>query len=238
MRAKSVEDLVKAANGDLLSIAHVDGWLLPDHVENVFRAGRQSDVPTLIGWNANESSPVAPLTFSADTLREHVRRRYGAEQEAFERLYPAATDAEASGAAATYIGDLAVAFPMRTWARVQRRTGKSRVFVFFFERAAPGAGNQGAGHGAEVTYAFHNVGLSRRPFDEVDRAVSEVMSSFLVQFARAGDPNATGLPNWPVYDERRDTVLVFGDRIEARVLPRKAALDFFEAVFASPKPRN
>jgi para-nitrobenzyl esterase len=112
--------------------------------------------------------------------------------------------------------------------------------VFFFERAAPDAGNSGAGHGAEVTYAFHNIGLSRRPFDEVDRAVSEVMSSYLVQFARAGNPNAAWLPAWPAYYEQRDTVLVFGNRVEARVVPRKAALDLFEVFFSPSKalPRN
>jgi para-nitrobenzyl esterase len=240
MRARSAEDLVKAANGDFMSIAPVDGWLLPDDVVNVFRTSRQNDVPMLIGWNANESSPVAPTVFRADVLRDHTRRQYGPEQGAFERLYPAATDDQARAAFATYISDLAVGFPMRAWARAQRRTGKSEVFVFFFERAAPDAGDSGAGHGAEVTYAFHNIGLSRRPFDEVDRAVSEVMSSYLVQFARAGNPNAAGLPAWPAYDEQRDTVLVFGDRVEARVVPRKAALDFFE-VFFSPSealPRN
>ena len=60
LRARSAEELVRATTGDLLSIAHVDGWFLPDDVATIFRSGRQNDVPLLLGWNANESTPVAP----------------------------------------------------------------------------------------------------------------------------------------------------------------------------------
>jgi para-nitrobenzyl esterase len=130
-----------------------------------------------------------------------------------------------------YVRDLGFGFPARTWARVQRQTGKSPVFLFFFERAAPDEPKRGAHHGVELSYAFHTVGLSARPFEDVDRTLSDVMSSYWVQFASTGDPNGMGRPKWPAYDSRRDTLLVFGDKIEEHVVPQKAALDLFEASF-------
>ena len=56
------------------------------------------------------------------------------------------------------------------------------------------------------------------------------MSSYWVNFARTGDPNGRNLPRWPTYDEQRDALLVLGDRIETRPVPRKAELDFLESL--------
>ena len=59
----------------------------------------------------------------------------------------------------------------------------------------------------------------------------QTMSSYWVNFARKGDPNGAGLPNWPSYREPSDTLMVFGDAIQERPVPRKSALDFLEAQF-------
>jgi para-nitrobenzyl esterase len=70
----------------------------------------------------------------------------------------------------------------------------------------------------------------------VDRRLSDTLAAALVQFARTGTPNSRGLPNWPAYDERRERVLVIRERAEARVLLRRAALDFYDSVFGSAHP--
>jgi para-nitrobenzyl esterase len=43
--------------------------------------------------------------------------------------------------------------------------------------------------------------------------------SYWVNFATRGNPNASGLPDWPVYDER-DVVQILGVSIEARPNPQ------------------
>ena len=236
LRNRAPEELAKAAAGDAMSIAHVDGWLLPTQVERAFEAGRQADVPMLIGWTSNEAEIVRPPSVtSLVALREYARSRYGAHQEAFDRLYPATTDAEAQEAFRAHMNDV-FGFAMRRWVRLHRQTAASPTFMFQFDRTAPDAQARGAHHGSETVYLFGNVLTSRRQFTDVDRGLSETLASALVRFAQTGTPNGKGLPNWPAYEERRDRVLVIGDRIEARVLPRKAAIDLYESVFSLGRP--
>ncbi|MDG4785289.1 hypothetical protein O7626_04975 [Micromonospora sp. WMMD1102] len=49
---------------------------------------------------------------------------------------------------------------MHRWARLQTRSGKSAVYLWFFTGTPPEKGLEkfGAYHGAEVMYAYHNLG--------------------------------------------------------------------------------
>ena len=128
---------------------------------------------------------------------------------------------------------------MRTWARLQTRTGKSKAYLYYFSRVPPGPAGAvyGAYHASEIVYVFHNLGLSDRPWEPVDRALSDALSSYWVNFAANGDPNRPDLPSWPAYDEKTDLVMGLGNRIEVLPAPHKPALDFFDAWFNSePRP--
>jgi para-nitrobenzyl esterase len=237
LRAKPADEILKAATSaqnpvDARFGMNVDGWVLPDSLGRIFAGGRQNDVPVLIGSNADEGDLFTPPSVKAESWRERASRLYGARAGDFLKEYPASTDDEARQSGAAYFGDVNFGLQMRTWARLQKRTGKSPVYLYLFDRVAPDAQCRCATHGSEIVYAFHNIGLSARPFQDADRSVSDVMASYWVNFARSGDPNGAGLPKWPAYTEQSDTLLALGDRVESRVVPRKAALDFIEAVFS------
>ncbi|KKO12880.1 hypothetical protein LCGC14_0008970 [marine sediment metagenome] len=58
MRALSWQDIIAAASSEEVGFRAnvvVDGYVIPDTVHNVFRAGNQSDVPLIVGANAGES---------------------------------------------------------------------------------------------------------------------------------------------------------------------------------------
>jgi para-nitrobenzyl esterase len=42
-----------------------------------------------------------------------------------------------------------------------------------------------------------------------DRALSELMRKYWSNFARSGDPNGPGLPNWPKYKPQADAQVMY-----------------------------
>jgi para-nitrobenzyl esterase len=120
---------------------------------------------------------------------------------------------------------------MRTWARMQTKTGKAPAYLYYFSRVAPGpmSAHYGAFHASEISYVFGTGDIGKRHWGELDHQLSETMSSYWVNFATTGNPNGKGLPTWPAYDEKKDVAMGFGDKVETIPVPNKAALDFLAA---------
>jgi para-nitrobenzyl esterase len=47
-------------------------------------------------------------------------------------------------------------------------------------------------------------------------------------FVKTGNPNGTGMPEWPAYDLKTDILMNIGDVPKAQTAPYKDALDFQE----------
>jgi para-nitrobenzyl esterase len=127
---------------------------------------------------------------------------------------------------------------MRTWARMQTRSGKAPAFLYYFTRIPPGPQSQRyrAYHAAEIQYVFGNL-RPGRPWEDADRKLAETMTRYWVNFAATGDPNGKGLPKWPHYDAAADVSMQFGDTVAARPQVNKAGLDFFDSVYAARASR-
>jgi len=245
LRAKTAEEL---QNSDGFLGANVDGWLLPEDVYTIFAKGKQNDVPLLIGSNSDEGSMLTRNTpVTAASFHEYVQRRYGPDTEAFLKVYPFQSDAEAKAVQAASMRDSTFGWEMRTWARMQTKTGKSKVYLYFFSRVPPGpdAASRGAFHTAEIAYVFNNVNgksgyvepffrtadHTQRPWQDTDRKLADAMSSYWVTLAATGDPNREGLPKWPAYRAADNLVMGLGDKIAVESLPHNQALDFMDAFF-------
>ena len=96
----------------------------------------------------------------------------------------------------------------------------------------------GATHGAEAAYVFQNL-LAPRPWTDLDHEVSDTISSYWVNFAANGDPNGSGLPKWPAYDDKKsDHAMVLGDTADLGPAPDPAQLVFFEALYQKQSKRD
>lgn len=219
------------------SVSNVDGWVLPATMSDIFAAGRQNDVPVLIGSNADEGSIFTPASTTAASFRERTQRRFGAQTEAYLALYPFTTDAEARRAQAAAMRDETFGWEMRTWARLQARTGSSKVFLYYFSRVPPLPNREwlGAQHGAEIPYVLnwpngaHSAGV---PWTAADRTLAEQVSQYWINFATTGDPNGPGVPAWPAYEPGRERALGIGETLSVIAVPHGAALDFLDAATA------
>src|SRR6185437_4026446 len=94
MRGLSADKVV-AAGGR--ASPDIDGYFLPDTVENIFAAGKQSDVAVLTGSTANDIGTTPPIRKAASLAQyeELARQMFGARSEEFLKLYPARSDSEA-----------------------------------------------------------------------------------------------------------------------------------------------
>jgi para-nitrobenzyl esterase len=237
LRAKPAEALLKASQTASFP-PNVDGWLLPVDVYTIFAEGKQIDVPLIAGSNADEGKSLAPWPASgkAASFVEQSRARFGDKTDAFLKLYPAGSDEEAAASHYASFRDFSFGWQMRTCVRMQSKTGKSKAFLYYFDRVPPGpdSARYGAFHASEIAYVFGNL-LPPRPWEPIDKKLSDAISSYWVNFAATGDPNGKGLAKWPVYRESSDAALELGDKIEPAPALHKAALDFLDSYFEAQR---
>jgi para-nitrobenzyl esterase len=210
LRAKSADEVLQAAlkQKDIRFSPNVDGYFLPQDVHAIYASGRQSHIPLLAGWNADEGSYHSIFGKDEPTAQNfaaHARALFGENADQFLKLYPAGNDAQAKRSAQDLAGDQFIGYSTWKWLEMQRKTGNSSVYRYRFEDAPPmseGATEEprGAYHSAEIEFVFGVLSSKHLPWRPEDRKLSQLMSTYWANFAKAGDPNGPGLPKWPQYN--------------------------------------
>ncbi|MHC4470304.1 MAG: carboxylesterase/lipase family protein [Planctomycetota bacterium] len=241
LRAKSVEEILATAKPEIVSRDRgrgrnygpaVDGWLLPDVPETLWRTGRQHDVPFLAGSNADDGgifSSNVPVR-SVLGYRATLRFLYGADAPAVMKLFPVGPDDDVRLVVRKLITVSTFVTSARFLVRSMEKV-ESNAFLYHFTRVPPPAAQRGVGaaHGLEIPYVF---GTGRRLGAPRDRALSAAMQAYWVQFARTGDPNRKGLPAWPEYRSATDRHMVLGDELAPGAGLHREACDLFERIRA------
>jgi para-nitrobenzyl esterase len=242
LRAKPLAELTGLGGAGLL----VDGYMIPEDLSLTFMNGKQNAVDVLTGSNKDEANfgvcgaaaglagrGGGPGGMTLDAFKTNAQRRFGEFADGYAKLYGVASDAETQPAAHIACGD-EINWNMRQWAAVQSKTGK-KAYTYFFTRIPTLNGKpspQGATHTAEISYAFNNPkGQPTQTWDDVDTKLAGTMSSYWVNFITKGDPNGSGLPNWPQYRDMNSKVMVLGDAVQAEAAPPAEKLKFYASAY-------
>ena len=212
----------------------VDGVVLPDAPAAGIAAGEVPDVPVLIGTTADEgiiftSRQIRPLR----PIGYHVMLAaiFGEKAVTVAARYPVTSADETAEQLGRIVTHACFTAPARRAARALAEHNASDVYVYQFSRVCQLAEDQGLGafHGAEVPYVF---GTKSRilGFTDVDIALSRTMRQAWTRFARTGDPNGVGLPDWPAYDAEEEWHMAFGDETAAGQHLEADACDLFDGI--------
>ena len=216
-----------------------DGWVIPDDQYRLYEAGRYNDVAVLIGYNSDEGASFgAPASQSA--YRDSVHQRYGAFADRLLAAYPGGDSPSAKKTARDLTRDTTFGWHTWTWARLQNKTGKSKVFLYYFDEHptypsdSPRAGF-GAPHASELPYVFRQLREHNRPpATPTDEAMSDMLRSYWTNFAKTGDPNGAGLPQWPAFTNASpQTLYIASNNTKASPIVSEGGLKVLDEYFAS-----
>jgi para-nitrobenzyl esterase len=217
------------AAGPAFSI--IDGYVRPEQTYAVFAAGRQNDVPLLVGHTSGEGDMTANVGSAQQYVRV-VREQAGPLADRLLALFPARTQAEAAKSQRRFETEYSFAWEAWTWGRLQSRTGTSKVFEYDFDHRPPYPDEEpyrswGVPHMAELFYLFQHYAPDWA-WTATDHRVADLMSSYWVNFARSGDPNGPGLPRWQPFDESHQRVMHMGDSFAMSDLPDRPELEVMD----------
>lgn len=220
-------------------VPNVDRKILPDTVGATIRSGDAPKVPVLAGYNADEGSlfykgfqsPTVLARNITGTLEEREQRLaevFGENPaKALEALYGMDKLATWDEGAANMLGDDMFGVHMRFLGKANAISGHP-TWMYFFTRTTPTrAQSIGAYHGSEIPFVFGSPS-PLLPMSDKDEKLAETMQAYWTNFARAGDPNGPGLPEWPSYDPNSDRWQVLDHEILTVAGVRARKLDILE----------
>jgi para-nitrobenzyl esterase len=239
LRKLPADKLQEASRGKRgLAWPIADGHVIPGDQYSLYEAGKYHDVPVLIGYNSDEGATFgAPASQAAYV--DGVRQRYGPFADKLLAAYPGGDTPTATKTARDLTRDTAFGWHTWTWARLQKKTGKSNVFLYYFDEhpeypvASPREGF-GAAHASELPYLFRQLREhGRPPATPQDEAMSDLLRTYWTNFAKTGDPNGAGLPAWPAFTSSDARVLHIGsDRTKAGPIVSEGGLKVLDEYFA------
>lgn len=211
----------------------VDGYVIPGDQYELYEQGRYNDVPVLIGYNSDEG---ASFSFGVSSTPEShiasVNQRYGKFAEQLLEAYPM-KDGKVSKTARDLMRDAAFGWQTWSWARLQTKTGKSPVYLYYFDQHPnnpdPDAGSP---HGQDVGFVFQH--LDDNNSSETDIALSKAMGEYWTNFAKYGNPNGpdSDLAEWPVFSNENPQVMnLTGPKPFVGPVPSESALNVLDGYF-------
>lgn len=204
MRETSANELIVAAQPEEKFYSRglqfgpvVDGYLLTDHPAQVFKEGKQKQIPVLIGSNEDEANLfLEGVDIPEKQVDYIIGRLFKSLSGEVKRIFPKDRIRDIRRALGKIITVSEFTAPARFISRCVSEQ-ESDAFLYSFARY-PEGWTLGACHGIEISYLFGNLDPSIG-FQDIDYEISRIMQGYWVNFARHGDPNGENLPHWPSF---------------------------------------
>ncbi len=164
-----------------------------------------------------------------------MKNRYGKFADDLIKAYPAGENSVPK-TARDLARDAAFGWQTWAWATLQSKTGKSKVFFYYFDqhpdypKESPRFG-YGSPHGQEVAYVFNHLNTSDPQTSKSDLAISEAMATYWTNFAKYGTPNGNGVPEWPAFSDKNPVLMYFNQTPHTGPIPNIESLKVLDNYF-------
>lgn len=226
--------IIDAASPDTTGSAVFDGQILPKDIYQLYAERQFNDTPLLVGSNSDEAAMFVWGKLTPEKVRSQAAAGLGEYDAPILALYPHTSVDEATWAGKAILTDLAFTWHAWTWARMQSEKGESPAYLYYFDHREPGNAS-GASHAAEIAYVLGNLstgGWFSKGSSPEDKALSEMMMNYWVNFAKTGDPNDGELPKWPPFSKQSQQGMIFDTKPGARAMPYESRMPTFDAYFS------
>ena len=203
----------------------LDSYFLPSSLPEIFNAKKQAMVPLLLGWNSSEVPGAAFMmgpAYTKEAFVKRVQKEYPNDFEEVLKLYPGDSAKQIEWSATTLASDRFIAYSTWKWFDLQRKNSSQPVYRYLYSKLRPPLADQslapglaggtvkkdqnafkmpepiGAPHACEIEYCMGNLHLIKDyAWTADDYKVSETMQNYFANFIIKGNPNGSGLPEWP-----------------------------------------
>ena len=250
LRAKTADDVLRALPIDQQKVVEpsavswgpiIDRVEVPDQPRDLYRLGRFTKVPIIIGTNGDEGWTFVDRSFPAGLdvpgYENVVRNEFGAIASVVLRRYPASAFPSPKDALSQLTGDAEFVCEAR---RVARLVSRARVpvwvysFAYTIDAVTPGR----AVHGLEPNLLFgNNFGApSNHVLTSSDLRLFQTMSGYWSRFAERGTPDSSDAVQWPMFAFRgyplvSERYLVLDDTVAQVERLNDRRCDFWEQFY-------
>jgi len=240
MRALPMDTVIDGLNLETLWQAddtYVGGPLLDGTVvfqtpQQALESGRWNKMPVLVG------STSADLGFSSAESKDALFAPFGAMEQQARQAYDPDGNAPLDVVRDLVAMDQTMSEPPRFMSKQVSAQGLPAYFYRFsyVAESMRAEWTTGTPHATELPFVLNTVQTRYGDaLTEADRKTAEAANQYWTNFAKTGNPNAPGLPEWPSYTASNDSVLDFtldGPRVMSPD-SWKARLDAIESLYAT-----
>jgi para-nitrobenzyl esterase len=114
--------------------------------------------------------------------------------------------------------------------------GKCKAYYYYFDQHpdfpedSPQAGH-GSPHGQDVGFVFQHLNPSDTYATTTDTVISEAMATYWTNFAKYGNPNGAGVPEWPAFSDQNPVVMYFNQIPHTGPVPGAESLKTLDEYF-------